>query len=277
MSLKREIEAEKELNSYLYYRDKFDFNRFCNSFQFQNNSIFRIILKTGDILSTRMMFLENLYTFNTYVLENKLGVLAVIYMSDNSNDVIIEANFSICDDENEVENDEAITAAFDFLSYISEYVSFDFEKFQITDVKKYIYEKSLSEYCMVCNISNLLKHNKNKRFYEISFHGIDIEHLKLQLDFQLRQYNLAHPDKILYMQGVLNKTDSGVILKAYISQDTDDPKGLSGAIFDMLSGLEPFRGRYTHNEVDEAETLIYGEFLNGGVFVGNIEEPIGLP
>ena len=50
MSLKREIEAEKELNSYLYYKDKFDFNRFCNSFKFQNNSIFRIILKTGDIL-----------------------------------------------------------------------------------------------------------------------------------------------------------------------------------------------------------------------------------
>lgn len=175
MSLKREIEAEKELNSYLYYRDKFDFNRFCNSFKFQNNSIFRIILKTGDILSTRMMFLENLYTFNNYVLENKLGVLAVIYMPDDSNDVIIEANFSICDDENEVENDEAITAAFDFLSYISEYVSFDFEKFQIKDVKRYIYEKSLSEFCMICNISNLLKHNKNKRFYEINFHGIDIE------------------------------------------------------------------------------------------------------
>ena len=50
MSLKREKEAEKELNSYLYYKDKFDFHKFCNSFKFQNNSIFRIILKTGDIL-----------------------------------------------------------------------------------------------------------------------------------------------------------------------------------------------------------------------------------
>lgn len=67
MSLKREKEAEKELNSYLYYKDKFDFHKFCNSFKFQNNSIFRIILKTGDILSTRMMFLENLYSFNGYV------------------------------------------------------------------------------------------------------------------------------------------------------------------------------------------------------------------
>ena len=64
MSLKREKEAEKELNSYLFYKDKFDFHKFCNSFKFQNNSIFRIILKTGDILSTRMMFLENLYSFN---------------------------------------------------------------------------------------------------------------------------------------------------------------------------------------------------------------------
>ncbi len=277
MSLKREKEAEKELNSYLYYKDKFDFHKFCNSFKFQNNSIFRIILKTGDILSTRMMFLENLYSFNGYVSKNKLGVLAVIYMPDDSNDVIIEANFSICGDEFEIANDAAITTAFDFLSYISEYVSFDFEKFQIEDVKKYIYEKSLKEFCMVCNISNLLKHNKNKRFYEISFHGIDIEHLKLQLDFQLRQYNLAHPNKILYMQGVLNKTDSGVILKAYISQDTDDPKELSTSVSRMQTGLEPFRGRYTHTEVDNPEALIYGEFLNGGVFVGNIEEPIGQP
>lgn len=277
MSLKREKEAEKELNSYLYYKDKFDFHKFCNSFKFQNNSIFRIILKTGDILSTRMMFLENLYSFNGYVSKNKLGVLAVIYMPDDSNDVIIEANFSICGDEFEIANDAAITTAFDFLSYISEYVSFDFEKFQIEDVKKYIYEKSLKEFCMVCNISNLLKHNKNKRFYEISFHGIDIEHLKLQLDFQLRQYNLAHPNKILYMQGVLNKTDSGVILKAYISQDTDDPKELSISVSRMQTGLEPFRGRYTHTEVDNPEALIYGEFLNGGVSVGNIEEPIGQP
>lgn len=224
-----------------------------------------------------MMFLENLYSFNGYVSKNKLGVLAVIYMPDDSNDVIIEANFSICGDEFEIANDAAITTAFDFLSYISEYVSFDFEKFQIEDVKKYIYEKSLKEFCMVCNISNLLKHNKNKRFYEISFHGIDIEHLKLQLDFQLRQYNLAHPNKILYMQGVLNKTDSGVILKAYISQDTDDPKELSISVSRMQTGLEPFRGRYTHTEVDNPEALIYGEFLNGGVFVGNIEEPIGQP
>ena len=277
MSLKREIEAEKELNSYLYYKDKFDFNKFCNSFQFQNNSIFRIILKTGDILSTRMMFLENLYSFNGYVSKNKLGVLAVIYMPDGSNNVIIEANFSICGDDFEIANDAAITTAFDFLSYISEYVSFDFEKFQIEDVKRYIYEKSLSEFCMVCNISNLLRHNKNKRFYEISFHGIDIEHLKLQLDFQLRQYNLAHPDKNLYMQGVLNRTEDGIMLKAYISQDTNDPKELSVSVSRMLTGLELFRGRYTHTEVDNPEALIYGEFLNGGVFVGNIEEPIGKP
>lgn len=41
--------------------------------------------------------------------------------------------------------------------------------------------------------------------------------------------------------------------------------------------IEPFRGRYTHTEVDNPEALIYGEFLNGGVFVGNIEEPIGQP
>lgn len=277
MSLKREIEAEKELNSYLYYKDKFDFNRFCNSFNFQNDSIFRIILKTGDILSTRMMFLENLYSFNGYVSKNKLGVLAVIYMPAGSNNVIIEANFSICGDDFEVANDAAITTAFDFLSYISEYVSFDFEKFQIKNIKRYIYEKSLSEYYMICNISNLLKHNKNKRFYEISFHGIDIEHLKLQLDFQLRQYNLTHPNKILYMQGVLNRTADGIMLKAYISQDTNDPKELSVSVSRMLTGLELFRGRYTHTEVDNPQAMIYGEFLSGGVMVGNIEEPLGIP
>ena len=45
----------------------------------------------------------------------------------------------------------------------------------------------------------------------------------------------------------------------------------------MLTGLELFRGRYTHTEVDNPEALIYGEFLNGGVFVGNIEELIGKP
>lgn len=130
---------------------------------------------------------------------------------------------------------------------------------------------------MICNISNLLKHNKNKRFYEISFHGIDIEHLRLQLDSQLRQYNLDHPDKILYMQGVLNRTNDGIMLKAYISQDTNDPKELSISVSRMLTGLELFRGRYKHTDVDNPEALIYGEFLNGGVFVGNIEEPIGIP
>lgn len=264
---------EKQLNSYQMYKEKFNYDKFFNDFRFQNDDIFKIILKKDNIFSARMLFLENLYNFNGYISKNKLGVIAVMYVPDDSDGVVIEANFSICGQR----ADDALTTACEFLSYISKFADFDFEKFSVKDIKNYIYNKSLNEFCLCCNISDLLEHNKNKRFYEISFHGIDIEHLKLQLDFQLRQYNLAHPDKILYMQGVLNKTDSGVILKAYISQDTNDPKELSVSVSRMLTGLELFRGRYTHTEVDNPEALIYGEFLNGGVFVGNIEEPIGQP
>ncbi len=271
--INRNISMEKQLNSYQMYKEKFNYDKFFNDFRFQNDDIFKIILKKDNIFSARMLFLENLYNFNGYISKNKLGVIAVIYIPDDSDGVVIEANFSICGQR----ADDALTTAYEFLSYISKFADFDFEKFSVKDIKNYIYNKSLNEFCLCCNISDLLEHNENKTFHEITFQGIELNELKLQIDYLLRQYNLVHSEQIVYMQGILKETDNGIILKSYISQDADSKIDLSFVVTLILRDLKLFISSHLSYSMEEPAAMIDGEFLDGGIAVGNVEEPLGYP
>ena len=245
--INRNISMEKQLNSYQMYKEKFNYDKFFNDFRFQNDDIFKIILKKDNIFSARMLFLENLYNFNGYISKNKLGVIAVIYIPDDSDGVVIEANFSICGQR----ADDALTTAYEFLSYISKFADFDFEKFSVKDIKNYIYNKSLNEFCLCCNISDLLEHNENKTFHEITFQGIELNELKLQIDY--------------------------LLLKSYISQDADSKIDLSFVVTLILRDLKLFISSHLSYSMEEPAAMIDGEFLDGGIAVGNVEEPLGYP
>lgn len=271
--IKRNIEMEKQLNSHRMYKEKFNYDKFINDFIFQNNDIFKIILKKDNVFSARMLFLENLYNFNSYISKNKLCVIAVIYVPEDRDGVVIEANFSLCGQK----TNDAITVAYEFLSYISKFADFDFEKFSIKNIKGYIYQKSLKEFCLWCNICDLLQHSENKTFYEIIFQGIGLNELKLQLDYLLRYYNLVHPEQIVYMQGILKETDNGIVLKAYLSHNADGKMDLSFALSLMFRNLEPFICSHQSYSMEEPAVMIDGEFLDGGIKIGNIEEPLGYP
>lgn len=155
--------------------------------------------------------------------EKFLEVIAIFYKKEKTDSTVLEANFSIWDDD----ADNAVTSAYDFLSFISD-TDYSLEKFPVKDAKNYLYHTSLNKFSIATNIVDLLQYNQNKTFHEIVFRGWEVKELQKNINYILRQYNLSHINDPLFMQGVLNKTGSNVILKAYFGgKERDKNKILS--------------------------------------------------
>lgn len=273
MIINRQIRAENILNSCLQNCEKFNFDEYCNYFRFQNDVVLRIIIKNNGIGSAKSTFFSTLNSFNNYIIgDNFLGVLAIVYYEDGTDNTVIEANFNQRWDK----KDDIIGLAFDFLCCIPE-LDYDLEKFPVKNIKKYFYEKALNKSLIVSNIADLLQYNQNKTFHEIIFRGWEIKELQKNINYALSQYNLSHRNAPLFMQGVLNKIRNNVILKAYFACKEKDKNRVLSLIAKILEGLEAYIMCHSVYDIEDPKAIIYGEFLNGGIMVGNIEEPIGLP
>ena len=148
MIINRQIRAEKILNSGLQNCEKFNFDEYCNYFRFQNDVVLRIIIKNNGIGSAKSTFFSTLNSFNNYIIrDNFLGVLAIVYYEDGTDNTVIEANFNQRWDK----KDDIIELAFDFLCCIPE-LDYDLEKFPVKNIKKYFYEKALNKSLIVSNI-----------------------------------------------------------------------------------------------------------------------------
>lgn len=75
----------------------------------------------------------------------------------------------------------------------------------------------------------------------------------------------------------MKETDNGIILKSYISQDADSKIDLSFVVTLILRDLKLFISSHLSYSMEEPAAMIDGEFLDGGIAVGNVEEPLGSP
>lgn len=270
----RKYDLEAEINGCLSYQERFNFDYFCNDFKPQSPDIYRLIIKNSNASEAKENFMKGLVNWNNAMNLNKFLAVAGVACegSYGSNIAILYLNFNLFGKNRNYK----ISTVYEFLATLT--FEYDFMQILSKNAVAVLYQQLDIDSIFFTNIADLHLYRGNKIIQTVCFEKINLEGLRAIICERLRLYNREYWDNILNLMGTIKLSFEGFpVLTCHSYLQKGDKNDLQFRLAELWRSVKHHIFIDSYETDDDPISLIGGEFLNGGMLVGNIEESIGKP